>query len=801
MSEASLKSRESDRRHPRESGGASSPQEMDSRLGGNDQIPQSGEAKTGGNTRGKEARPQTLPLLLEVGCEEIPARFLEAAARQLGERLRDSLLSNRLLVGPDGHLILAPAEAHLAPLLTFFTPRRLAAYLPQILASQADRVRHMEGPPVRVAVSQDGKYTRAAEAFVTREHAKLEDLRIKKTPKGDYLELVKTDHGSPASEVLPNILPAVIWNMNFPKSMYWGKPSAGAFRFVRPIRWVLAILGEGKQAEAVSFEIPGVHSGDFTLGHRVYSKRPITVRSFKDYGAKLRRACVEFDPENRRRTLRAKTKALLEDSTLLIEDADLEEWLVNSTEWPSAIRGGFDPRFLHLPREILITVMRDHQKYFAVENPQGILEPYFLAALNVDSDERGLIRQGHERVLRARFSDAEFFWNADQRTRLRDRLPLLDKVTYQAELGSYGDKVRRMRALAEKTCRELTGQHALSSREGDAVLRAVELCKCDLTTQMVHEFPELQGIVGGLYARKQEERLDVADAVYDHYLPKSLDDRCPRSLVGAVVSLVDKLDSVAGGFAAGLKPSGSSDPFGLRRNGNGIIKVLLEVMPTMLFSELAVAARDAFPEKKAVFTEFIDFLIERLQHYLGQRFRYDTVRAVLADPDHALEAFNMPAEALHRVRVLEQFRDTEDFVALAQAAKRVRNILAKSATEVAQGRTSVDESLMEPGPETELWNKYHEGCATLGAGGPFWTGGSYDYEMVFAYLSTFRPFVDEFFNKVLVMADDPALRRNRLLMLSLLDQRIFSKFVRLSEIVPGTPNVDAPTSRPNKAEG
>jgi glycyl-tRNA synthetase beta chain len=457
--------------------------------------------------------------------------------------------------------------------------------------------------------------------------------------------------------------------------------------------------------------------------------------------------------------------------------------------------GSFDERFLHLPREILITVMRDHQKYFAVEDGQGSLAPRFIAVLNMDSDAKGLIRKGHERVLTARFRDAEFFWQADQRVPLRDRLPLLEKVIYQAELGSlgsYAEKVRRMRVLAEKTCRELIRQQALSVQEGDDVLRAVEWCKCDLTTQMVHEFPELEGVVGGLYTATQVHFSNVSDAIYDHYLPRSLEDRCPRSLIGAIVSLTDKLDSVVAGFAAGLKPSGSGDPYGLRRNANGVMKVVLECMPPIAFSELVVSATDLLGQK-ALFSEISSFFVERLSHYLGRKFRYDTVRAVLADPNHELDAFNVLAEALKRVQILEKFRDTEDFVAMAQAAKRVRNILTKSAADTDLRTGSLNEALLEPGPEKELYQKYREAYESLEASGGFWSGGTYDYERVFNYIATFRPLVDRFFDKVLVMVDDTAVRRNRLLLLALLDRQIFSKFVRLSEIVPGTPIVDAST--------
>jgi glycyl-tRNA synthetase beta chain len=661
-----------------------------------------------------------------------------------------------------------------------------------LAARQADTVEEVLGPPLRVAVAPDGSYTRAAESFAARNAARLEDLVRTVTPKGEYLALRKTTPGRPARELLPEILPSVILGLTFPKSMYWTAKSAP--RFVRPIRWLVAVLGEGKGAATVEFEVLGVKSGCLTFGHRTLGSRPRAVHGFKYYARKLRQLHVEIDSYMRRDRVVGGSEKLLEGSPLkLLHDAWLVDWIVGSTEWPRPLLGSFAERFLALPREILITVMRDHQRYFALEDAEGRLRPHFMAVLNLEADERGVIRQGHERVVTARFRDAEFFWNADQRQPLRERLPRLERVTFQAELGvrgSYAEKVRRMAVVAERVLGELAGVEGFSA---PAVRRAVELSKCDLTTQMVGEFPELQGVVGGLYAAAQGEGDDVASAVYDHYLPRSLDDRLPRTMAGAVVSLADKLDNVVAGFAAGLAPTGSSDPFGLRRSANGIIKVLLELMPPIVFSELIISTSELFKESKPEFKELYSFFSERLAYYLGRKYRYDTVRAVLADTDHADEAFNAPAIALYRVKALEQFRDTEDFVALAQAAKRVRNILTKSATAGDLGTGSLDEGLLQPGPEKELHQKYREACDTLQVAGPFCPAGTYDYEKVFAYIATFRPFVDHFFDQVLVMSDDAAVRRNRLLLLGLLDQRIFSKFVRLSEIVPGTPIVDAST--------
>jgi len=728
-------------------------------------------------------KQDTLPLLLEIGCEEIPARFLRDAERGLGELVQEAISEARLLPDPSVGAVREP------PLQTYSTPRRLVVHVPAMLTRQPDRVEEILGPPVKVAVNAEGKYTRAAESFAQKNSARLEDLARTTTPKGEYLALRKTTQGRDASAVLAEILPAAILHLGFPKSMYWIEKSGP--RFVRPIRWVLAVLGEGKQAEAVNFEVLGVRSGDFTFGHRVYSKGPITVNGFSDYGAELRRAFVEFDPEQRRQTLRTKTKVLLEDSLILIEDADLEEWLVNSTEWPSAIRGGFDERFLHLPREILITVMRDHQKYFAVENLQGKLEPYFVAVLNVDSDERGLICQGHERVLRARFSDAVFFWDADQRMPLRDRMARLEKVTYQAELGSYADKVRRMRAIAARLSEKLEVQGILEAGQREQVLRAVELSKCDLTTQMVQEFAELQGVVGGLYAKAQGELEGVATAIYDHYLPQGVEEKCPRTAVGALVSLADKLDAVVAGFAVGNGPTGSSDPFAIRRQANGVIKVLLEISASIdLDSEIVLelaALREKLAFESVEVAEAVrKFVRERLTFHLETvvGLRYDTIRAAMG----ARQSVHEPAQVMVRAKAIERIRSSDDFLSLSQSAKRIRNILSKSAQASDFEGRGFDPERLEAGPEQDLYSAYErvrEEAAEKRAAG--------DLHAALECIASLRAPVDLFFDKVLVMAEDPEVRRNRLQLLIALD-RLFTEDADLSQIEKA--NVDAPTSAP-----
>jgi glycyl-tRNA synthetase beta chain len=735
----------------------------------------------------------TLPLLIEVGCEEIPARFLTDAQRLLGERLLDALRESRLLaLGPespanrDGFSPSPEFQVEL-PGTTYSTPRRLVAHIPAILSAQPHLEEQVMGPAARVAFDAAGKPTRAAESFAAKNGVAVEDLIQVETPKGLYIAARKTTPGRAASEVLTEVLPEVIRSVTFPKSMVW--ESTGV-RFVRPIRWILALLGEGNQARAIGFELAGVISGTHTRGHRGAGAEALDVESFAGYAQTLRQHFVEFDPENRRQSVRSEVNVVLEAWQDAVADPELEEWVVNSTEWVAGLRGEFDPRFLELPREILVTVMRDHQKYFAVENREGKLQPNFVTLLNRDRDATGVIRAGHERVLKARFSDAEFFWNADQKVPLAERAAdgWLQRVTYQAKLGSegsYAAKTSRMKAIAENICAELEEQGKLKSGQPSQVLRAIELCKCDLTTQMVQEFTELQGVVGGLYAQAQGEPEAVWQAIYDHYKPVNIDDDCPRSIEGAIVSLADKLDAVISGFSVGLGPTGSSDPFGLRRAGNGIVKLAIEAMPGLDLYNLASKAQQAVQQLRIgsgdVWTRIETFFSERLAFYFetAAGLKYDTVRAVLSV--HVPDNWNVPSRALARARSLDATRESDDFRALAAAAKRTRNILTKSATPQDFGTlTAVDTVLLRSAEERELHNAYQAARADLAR-----FEAASDYQEAFRHLARLRPFVDQFFDKVMVMDSDLAVRANRLHLLTDLDALAFRRLADLSEIESG----------------
>ena len=747
------------------------------------------------NPESRAPSPGTLPLLIEIGCEEIPARFLAGAQKDFGERLQAALTQASLSLGTVGK----------QSLQTYSTPRRLVAYVPEVFGTQSDKVEEVRGPAFKVAYDPQGRPTRAAESFAAKNGATLQDLIKVATSKGEYVAVRKPIAGRSALEVLPEILPHVVAGLSFTKSMVWERSKT---RFIRPIRWILALLGEDAEARLVPFEICGMRSGNQTYGHRTLGPGPVDVCGFGDYAAKLHSLGVEFDPEVRRQwvrlalqwlpkssgwpaireVLRARSKPLqqtdpderLEElrsrvkvlpqapSLQVVEDKELEEWVVNSTECPRALMGSFEERFLQLPREILVTVMRDHEKCFAMEDGAGNLQPKFVASVNLDSDPEGYIRAGHERVLAARFSDAEFFWKADQRIALSDRLPMLERVTYQVKLGSYGDKVRRMEAIATRICCTLAEQGKISATDTDHVLRAVRLSKCDLTTQMVQEFTELQGVVGGLYAKVQGEPPEVAEAIYDHYLPQGAEDRCPRSLVGAVVSLADKIDIVAAGFAVGLEPTGSSDPFGLRRAGNAVVRLAVEMLPGI---DLQKLLPDEFHEKTC------HFLRERVEHYLQTHtgFRYDTVRAVTRE---SLRSWNVPSDAARRAAALEKIKDTEDFLALAAAAKRTRNILEKSAESSDFGEsTDIDVGMLTPGAERDLYEGYQRMRNRLKS---FDENG--DYEAEFRALGTLRPLVDRFFDEVLVMDENKENRARRLALLAGLRAWVFQRFADLSQI-------------------
>jgi glycyl-tRNA synthetase beta chain len=487
------------------------------------------------------------------------------------------------------------------------------------------------------------------------------------------------------------------------------------------------------------------------------------VRDFADYEKKLRANGVIVRSADRREKIARELAAHSKRAGYKVhEDADLLQLVVYLNEFPTVLEGSFDPEFLSLPDEILVTVMRGHQKYFAVEKRGGELAPHFLAVINLAKDAKGLVRAGHERVLRARFADARFFWTSDQKCRLADNLPKLEKTTYESRLGSYKDKVERMRAIARWLSEQWYNLGMMQSHVADAD-RAAELSKCDLATEMVREFPELQGIVGGLYSKAQGESEVVADAVYDHYRPVGLDDPIPRNLTGCAVALGDKFDSIVGCFSVGVVPTGSSDPYALRRAALGIVKIILDrKLPVSLSQAIGASAKalHTHPPKKTVTAQqeaqVMEFLLDRARFVFREKsgYAYDEVNAVFrAGADDLVDVEK-------RLRALKAIRKTKNFEPLASSFKRIRKILEKANLPAGEAQP-VNKELFEKDAEKELYARVRKAAAKVveekRAG---------RYQEALEEVAGLRKAVDQFFLDVMVMAEDEAVRKNRLALLA-----------------------------------
>jgi len=704
----------------------------------------------------------TTDFLFEIGCEEIPAGMLPGAAKEFKAILEKYLTTYNLLEG--------------ATVETFAAPRRLAATCAAVKIKQVDEVKDEIGPPKSVSFDPAGKPTRAAESFAQKMGIRVDELTLAITAKGEYLTARRVIHGKAAKDILEEFLPRAVKEISWPKTMYW--TGSTGLHFIRPIRWVVALLG----GKPLRLTLGDAVADRFSRGHRFLGKSRVPLTGAADYAEKLRASYVLVRAEDRRKKIELELRQLAASKGLRIhEDAHLMDLVTYLNEYPSAILGTFDPGFLDLPDEILITVMRDHQKYFALERKDGSLAPNFLAIINLDRDRAGLIRAGHERVLRARFADARFFWETDQKCRLADYLPKLAAVTFQAKLGSYAHKVERVRAMA----RWIAEQWFASSIPLASVAsadRAAELAKCDLVTDMVREFTELQGIVGGLYAKSQGEPEDVAWAVYDHYKPLALDDSIPRNIAGQTVALADKLDSLVGCFAVGLVPSGSSDPFALRRAAMGIVKILIETkLPLSLSLAVSKAARGlaTLPPKidikVNVEKQVLDFILERARFVLKERgsVAYDEVNAALAAGADDL------VDAVRRAEAVKAIRKTKNFEPLAVSFKRIRKILEKAGPEAGWKLPGIRSDLFQEEAERQLHSK-----AAAVARQSEQRKREGRYRDALHDIAELRPAVDKFFDEVMVMAEEEQVRKNRLTLLSeLLAQ--FSTIADFSEVVAG----------------
>lgn len=669
----------------------------------------------------------TQELLFEIGIEELPSSYMMPALKELDAQARRLLEEYRIAF---------------TGVRTFGTPRRLTLHVEQLDQNQGDLVREVVGPSRAAAFDPDGRPTKAALGFARAHGVPVEHLRVKTLDRGEYVVAAIVERGVRLEELLPVVLPRLIASLSFPKSMRWGQ---GAFRFVRPIRWIVAL----HNGRIIPFEVDGITSGNKTCGHRFLSRGRIRVRSFQDYVEKLEEHYVIVNQHRRRKLV---TKLAEEAAAVVggkpVFDDELVEMVTCLVEYPTVVCGRFEQEYLALPRDVIMTPMRKHQRYFPVTDDAGKLLPYFVAISNMKAKDMDLIRAGNERVLRARLKDAAFFFMEDRKVRLRERIPQLQGITFQEKLGTMLEKAGRLT--------ELTGYLAEQAAPHlvDDACQAAQLCKADLVTTMVKEFPSLQGVMGREYAQLSGEAPVVAQAIEEHYLPRFAGDRFPESLIGSLVGLADRLDTVCGCFGIGLIPTGSEDPYALRRHGQGIVQILLNAGIDLPLSQPIRKSLELFGNRltmprERVAQEVMGFLAARLHAILTERgVPGDLVEAALS-----VDAERV-SDAAKRAEALAAFRREADFTELAVAFKRVIRILPKDFSK------SVDPRRFVSSAERAL----HGEATTLRAETEHLVKSG-DYVRALQLIAAIRPIVDMFFEEVLVMAEDRDLQDNRLAIL------------------------------------
>jgi len=700
-------------------------------------------------------------LFLEIGTEEIPAGFIGPAMEALSKQCQSMLESLRISHGK---------------IQTMATPRRLVLGVSSLEEKQADAVAEVTGPPVKVAFDHDGKPTAAAIGFARRVGADVTSLSTAMTPRGEYLAYQQRDPGKPTMTILSDILPTLILSIPFPKSMRWGDMD---IRFVRPLHWIAALFGD----ELIPFTLGEISTARVSYGHRFTHPEPFEVKGWAQYIDEAAARNVFVDPEKRMDII----KGRLEEEARgvggnVLKNADLLEEVTYMVEYPFVVLGSFPSQYLRLPKEVVISVQREHQRYFSVLGPDGSLLPYFITVCNTPARSADVLKRGNERVLRARLADADFYFNEDRATPLAEKVERLKDVVFQADLGTAYEKMDRFRGLARKLAQ------ALRPDAEETVDRVAFLCKADLVTGMVGEFPGLQGIVGREYALLDGEPEEVAGAIFDHYRPASADDAGPETAAGAIVGIADRLDTIAGCFGVGLLPTGTSDPLGLRRHTLAVLNIILERGYRVSLPELIEWAIEGLKDKlkrdpSVVKAEVLQFFRFRLQNMVvPERFSHDVAEAVLSI------AFDDPVDAIARMTALQEIKREKEFESLAIGVKRVINILKDQKPE-----GELDPLLFADDVERTLFKTYrevHDAVArNLEAG---------DYTEALRRMARLRAPIDAYFGDVhtkgvLVMDPDESIRRNRLATLQAVSS-LFSGFADFSRIAVSEEDSNIKTS-------
>jgi glycyl-tRNA synthetase beta chain len=683
-------------------------------------------------------------LFLEIGCEEIPAGFIPKAMADMEQLMKRELESARLEYGE---------------IVTLGTPRRLVLAVKGVSGRQPDAELTAMGPAKSVAFDAQGNPTRAAQGFARGQGVEVSELTLMMTEKGEYLAAKKSEIGRETSELLTEMLPRLMNAIPFKKSMRWADLDV---RFARPIHWIVALF----DGIVVPFSFGNIESGSASRGHRFMANASFPVRDFAHYLEECERHFVIPDPARRKEIIRREIARVAKQAHgNVLPDEGLLEQVSFLVEYPSAVHGTFSPDFLVVPREVLITSMREHQRYFSLVDDQGKLLPGFITINNTLTEDPEVVVKGNERVLRARLSDARFFFDEDRKVTLSSRVEALKSIVYQAKLGTSYEKMERFRELAKR----LAGQ--LNPAVSDQVYRAATLCKADLVTGMVGEFPEVQGIMGREYAIHDGEELAVANAIAEHYLPTQAGGELPASDIGAFVSLADKMDTICGCFSVGLIPTGSADPYALRRSALGVINIVLdkgyrEPLGAFIGASLDLLAAKCNRPREEVQRDVLEFFRGRFVNLMADRFPSDVVEAVVS------VSFDDLVEAAAKIAALAEFRNRDDFGPLAVAFKRVGNIVKEGVD------TPVLAELFEDAAEAALQSSLQQVAAevekALGRG---------DYLAALTEIATLKPAVDLFFEKVMVMAEDERVRGNRLALLTGI-ARLFGRLADFSRLSP-----------------
>ncbi|MFN3466104.1 MAG: glycine--tRNA ligase subunit beta [Candidatus Brocadiales bacterium] len=685
-------------------------------------------------------------LLFEIGTEEIPSGYISPALRQIEELFKEGLKGNRL---------------ECARVVTLATPRRLSLYAEGIPEKQPPLVEEVQGPAARVAFDKEGQPTKAALGFAKAQGVEPKDLKTKDTPKGAYVFAIKTHAGEETARLLPPLLTTMIRSLCFPKKMKWKGTN---LLFARPIRWIVAILDQ----EVIPLELNGITSGRTTFGHPFLSGKslPIKRADLDTYKTTLRKEKVLVDVEERKALLRGGINKLLEPYGSQLKEEELLEEVSFLVEYPCPVECTFPEEFLKVPQEVVETVMKEHQRYFPVEDARGRLLPRFVVVTNRGPQEAASCKEGNERVLKARLSDAKFFWEEDRKVSLWKRLEGLKEVVFHEKLGSYQERVERIDRLSGY----LALRMGLGSGERELLHRAARLCKADLLTQMVGEFPKLQGVMGYHYAREEGEKEEVAIAILEHYLPRFAGDRLPETQLGTLLSLADKFDALCGCFSIGLVPTGSQDPYALRRQAQGIIRILEDKNLNLSLRDSLEAALENFPGKGTTLQELLEFFKDRLyQTFLEKGRRYDIINAVLA------AGFDNVADFSRRLGVISRLSQTDRWQGLVTVVERTFNIGKK-----AMATGEVEEKLLQEKEERQLWELYQRHRDKILS---LIDKKQYE-EASMEYCDSFAQAVHAFFDKVFVNVEDQRLRNNRLLLLKGINELYSMRIADLAQIVP-----------------